>query len=116
MPAFGFSAVPLPTNNRTMLPGCHAPTAEAPAPTAEAPADTAEAPADTTADPTNDAAPEVAGSPLVTAAAEGAVRAVPFSSRRLTANAAHANGAATDDDCRHIQGFWAEAQINHQCG
>ena len=54
MPALGFSAVPLPTNNRRMLPGSHDPTAEAPAAT-------------TTDEPNNDSAPP--GSPLLVAAA-----------------------------------------------
>jgi hypothetical protein len=66
-PAFGFSAVPLPMNNRSRLPGSHDPTAEAPG--------------DTTAEPINFlAAP---GSPLLTAAPGAAVRDTPPNSRRV---------------------------------
>ena len=78
MPAFGLSAVPLPTKIRRMLPGAQAPTADAlgAAPCAAVPIN------------------GTAGSPLVVAAALFAIREVPPCSRRLTANAAHANGAA----------------------
>ena len=63
MPAFGLAELPLPTNNRRMLPGCHAPTADALA--ADALADTGPA-----------------GSPLVVAAAAFAVfDALPTSPR-----------------------------------
>ena len=83
MPAFGLAAVPLPTKNRKMLPGCHAPSAAAPGVA--------------TADPINDFAAGVAGSPLLTAAAGAAVRAAPPSSRRLAAAAVHANGTAAGE-------------------
>jgi hypothetical protein len=62
-----------------MLPGSHEPTAEAPG--------------DTTDDPINFFA-DPAGSPLLTAAAGTAVRETPPNSRRVKANADHANGAA----------------------
>ena len=68
MPAFGFSAVPLPTNSRRMLPGCHPPTAAA------------------TSEPI--------GSALMDAAAARVVL-VASSSRREAANVVHANGANT---------------------
>ena len=76
MPAFGLSAVPSPIKIRRMLPGSHAPTAAADG--------------DATADPTN----AVDGSPVLTAAAGAAVRAAPPNSRRVYANAVHANGPA----------------------
>jgi hypothetical protein len=83
IPAFGLSAVPLPMKNRTMLPGCHPPIADAAG--------------DTTADaagPISDTAGS-AGSPLdVVAAAALATPEPDPSSRRAAANAAHANGAA----------------------
>jgi hypothetical protein len=81
MPAFGFSAVPLPTKNRKMLPGCHPPIADAlgePTPVAD---ETTPAEGST-------------GAPVLTAADGFAVRAEPPNSRRAAANAAHANGAA----------------------
>ena len=65
--------------NRRMLPGCQAPNAAAPG--------------DATAEPINGDT----GSPLLTAAAGAAVRDAPFSSRRLAANAVHANGAAAGE-------------------
>ncbi|CAN1553785.1 hypothetical protein MCEMAEM6B_02761 [Mycobacteriaceae bacterium] len=83
MPAFGFSAVPLPTKNRKILPGCHAPSAAAPGVA--------------TADPINDLAAGVAGSPLLTAAAGAAMCAAPPSSRRLAAATVHANGTAAGE-------------------
>lgn len=70
MPAFGSDAVPLPTKNRQILPGCH--------PTAAI-----------------DAATGPAGSPLVTAAAALGVLAALPDSRRDTATSAHPNGATT---------------------
>ena len=85
IPAFGLSAVPLPMKNRTMLPGCHPPIADAAGDT------TADAEA---AGPTSDTTGS-AGSPLdVVAAAAFAVLEPDPSSRRVTAAAAHANGAA----------------------
>ena len=71
----GLSAVPLPTKIRRMLPGCQAPTAEAPG--------------DGTVDPTD----ATGGSPLLTDAAGTATRAAPPNSRRLAAAADHANVA-----------------------
>ena len=71
----GLSAVPLPTKIRRMLPGCQAPTAEAPG--------------DGTVDPTD----ATGGSPLLTEAAGPAMRAAPPNSRRLAAAAVHATGA-----------------------
>ena len=81
MPAFGFSAVPLPMKNRKMLPGCHPPRADAlGAPTLDADETTA--------------ADGSTGAPVLTAADGFAVRSDPPNSRRAAANAAHANGAA----------------------
>ncbi len=83
MPAFGLAAVPLPTKNRRMLPGCHPPRAAAlgePTPDTD---ETAAAAADGST-----------GAPVLTAADGFAVRADPLNSRRAAANAAHANGAA----------------------
>ena len=71
----GLSGVPLPTKIRRMLPGCQAPTAEAPG--------------DGTVDPTD----ATGGSPLVTDAAGTAIRAAPPNSRRLAAAADHATVA-----------------------
>ena len=81
MPAFGLAAVPLPTKNRKMLPGCHPPRAAA---LGEPTPDT-----DETA-----AADGSTGAPMLTAADGSAVRADPLNSRRAAANAAHASGAA----------------------
>ena len=81
MPAFGFSAVPLPMKIRKMLPGCHPPRADA---LGELAPD---------ADETT-AADGSTGAPALTAADGFAVRADPLNSRRAAANAAHANGAA----------------------
>ena len=75
MPALGFSAVPLPTKIRKMLPGCHAALALG---------------ADTWAALGFSAV----GSPLLMVAAGVAVRAFTPSSRRLTAATVHASGAA----------------------
>jgi len=77
MPAFGFSAVPLPIKNRKMLPGCQ--------PIADALGDAAE--------PTKKATGSI-GSPLVVLAAAFAILGPDTTSRRDAANAAHANGAA----------------------
>jgi len=81
IPAFGLSAVPLPTKNRRNSPSCQSPTADAAGDATAAPG------------PTNDAA---AGSPVVAAAALAERRSDP-NSRRAAANAAHANGAAAGD-------------------
>lgn len=70
MPALGSVAVPLPTKNRSTLPGCQV----------------AAALGDATAEPT--------GSPVLTVAAAFAGRDTPPSSRRAAANATHASGAA----------------------
>ena len=86
IPAFGLSAVPLPMKNRKMLPGCQPPIADAAGDT------TAEA-----AGPISDTAGS-AGSPLeVVVAAALAVPEPEPSSRRVTAKAAHANGAAAGE-------------------
>lgn len=86
MPAFGLSAVPLPMKNRRMLPGCHPPIADADGDATEA-----------AAGPTNDTAGS-AGSPLEVVVAAGfAVPEPEPSSRRVTANAAHASGAAAGE-------------------
>jgi hypothetical protein len=66
-PAFGFSAVPLPTKIRRMLPGFHEPTAEALGGTADKPITFLAAPT---------------GSPLL-AAAGAVVRDDPPNSRRV---------------------------------
>ena len=79
MPAFGFSAVPLPTKNRRILPGCHPPIADAlGAPTPD----------------TDETADGSTGAPVLTAAAGFTGRDTPPNSRRAAANAVHANGAA----------------------
>lgn len=82
MPAFGLSAVPLPRKNRKMLPGCHAPTAAAAGELTAA-----------AAGPTS----ESSGSPLEMVAAALAVPEPEPSSRRVTASAAQASGAAAGD-------------------
>jgi len=79
MPAFGLAAVPLPTKNRKILPGCHPPIADA---LGEPTPDT-----DETADGST-------GAPVLTAAAGFTGRDTPPNSRRAAANAVHANGAA----------------------
>ena len=83
MPAFGLSAVPLPTKNRKMLPGCHAPTAAAEG--------------EATAEPLSDATPD-AGSPVDTdaAARTGLSEPLPIS-RRVAAAAAHTTVAAAGE-------------------
>ena len=79
MPAFGLSAVPLPTKNRRILPGCHPPIADAlGAPTPD----------------TDETADGSTGAPVLTAAAGFTGRDTPPNSRRAAANAVHANGAA----------------------
>ena len=75
MPALGFSAVPLPTKIRRMLPGCQAALARG---------------ADTWAA----RGVRVAGSPVLRVDAGVAVRVFAPSSRRLTAATVHASGAA----------------------
>ena len=84
MPAFGLSAVPLPTKNRRMLPGCHAPTADADGEL-------------TAAEPTSDAAGSAGSALEVVAAAALAVAEPEPSSRRVTAAAAQASGAAAGE-------------------
>jgi hypothetical protein len=85
MPAFGLSAVPLPTKSRRMLPGCHAPIAAA------------DGDATLAADPNNDAA-AATGSPEDTTAAAGtALSEPPPISRRAAAAAAHTSGAAAGE-------------------
>jgi hypothetical protein len=81
MPAFGLSAVPLPTKNRRIDPGCQPPIAAAlgePTPAADE-----TAPADGST-----------GAPVLTAADGFTGRDPPPNSRRAAANAVHANGAA----------------------
>ncbi len=87
IPAFGLSAVPLPMKNRRMLPGCHPPIADA-AGDATAAAEAAGPICDTAGS---------AGSPLEVVAAASAVPEPEPNSRRVTANAAHANGAAAGE-------------------
>jgi len=79
MPAFGFAAVPSPTNNRNTAPGYHPATGE---PTADPDA----APSDTGA----------TGSPEDTCPAGATARDRAPNSRRLAAATAHANGAAPE--------------------
>jgi len=81
MPAFGFSAVPLPMKNRRMLPGVHPPIAAALGNTALAVAVPGSASTD---------------SPVLVAAAF-AVREAPSNSRRAAATTAHANGPAAGE-------------------
>lgn len=83
MPAFGFSAVPLPTKNRRIDPGCQAPNAAA----------EGEAAAEAVAEEAG-----AIGSPLgVTAAAGAALSAPPPISRRAAAAAAHTTVAAAGE-------------------
>ena len=82
MPAFGSSAVPLPTKNRTTLPGCQ-PTA---APNPDTPA----------AAPTNG----LTGALMLVVVAATAARPVedpPPDSRRTAANSVNTNGATTGE-------------------
>ena len=78
MPAFGLSAVPSPMKIRRMLPGSHAPNADADG--------------DTTADPTN----RDTGSPLVTDAAAATTGNDPPNSRRLAPTAGHPDRPTTE--------------------
>lgn len=86
IPAFGFSAVPSPKKTRRMLPGSH-PTADV----ADAVAAATGAPTAFRTTGSDFGSPDSALVPVATGFAE--VWASP-SSRRVTANAVHINGAA----------------------